>query len=42
MNRNAQWCKPIDEFNKMVAESPDLESTILPVGDGLTVAIKIK
>jgi predicted O-methyltransferase YrrM len=27
-------------FNELVADSPYLESTILPIGDGLTVAIK--
>ena len=31
---------PINEFNEMVASSPHLESTLLSIGDGLTVAIK--
>lgn len=31
----------IQKFNKMVADCPSLESTILPIGDGLTVAVKI-
>lgn len=31
---------PIDEFNHLVVNSPDLESTILPIGDGVTLAIK--
>lgn len=31
---------PIDKFNRLVADNPDLESTILPIGDGLTIAIK--
>ena len=30
----------IDEFNRMVANNPHLESTLLSIGDGLTVAIK--
>ena len=31
---------PIDEFNQLVVNNPDLESTILPIGDGVTLAIK--
>jgi len=31
---------PIEEFNQLVANSQELESTILPVGDGITVAVK--
>ncbi len=31
---------PVEEFNHLVANSQDLESTILPVGDGITVAVK--
>ena len=31
----------IQRFNEMVANCPSLESTILPIGDGLTVAVKI-
>jgi|AGTN01.3.fsa_nt_gi Predicted O-methyltransferase len=31
----------IHRFNEFVAGSPYLESTILPIGDGLTVAMKI-
>lgn len=31
---------PIDEFNHLVVNSLDLESTILPVGDGVTLAVK--
>ena len=30
----------INEFNEMVANNPHLESTLLSIGDGLTVAIK--
>lgn len=32
--------EPIEIFNRLVLEQPDLESTILPVGDGITVALK--
>jgi predicted O-methyltransferase YrrM len=31
---------PINEFNEMVANDPRLKSTLLSIGDGLTVAIK--
>lgn len=31
----------MQRFNEMVANCPYLESTILPIGDGLTVAVKI-
>lgn len=31
---------PINKFNKLVASDPNLESTLLSIGDGLTVAIK--
>ncbi|MBC8525841.1 MAG: O-methyltransferase [Candidatus Cloacimonetes bacterium] len=31
---------PIEEFNHLVANNPELESTILPIGDGVTLAIK--
>ena len=32
--------EPIETFNRLILEQPDLESTILPVGDGVTVALK--
>lgn len=32
--------KPIERFNNMVAGCAELDSTILPVGDGVTVAIR--
>lgn len=32
--------RSIQKFNELIAGSPYLESTILPIGDGLTVAIK--
>jgi predicted O-methyltransferase YrrM len=30
----------IEEFNRLVAQHQELESTILPVGDGVTLAVK--
>ncbi len=33
--------EPIDEFNRLVFASNELESTVLPIGDGVTVAVKI-
>lgn len=33
---------PISEFNRLIAAAPDLESTLLPVGDGMIVAVKGK
>lgn len=38
----AQMCKSLDAFNKKITDSPQYESTLLPIGDGLTVAVKIK
>ena len=38
----AQMCKSLDAFNKTIADSPHFASTLLPIGDGLTVAVKIK
>lgn len=32
---------PINKFNETVANSPNLESTILSIGDGFTVAVKM-
>jgi predicted O-methyltransferase YrrM len=31
---------PIEEFNRLVVNQPEVESTILPIGDGVTVAVK--
>ena len=31
---------PIDEFNRLVCANDELESTVLPIGDGVTVAVK--
>jgi len=33
--------EPINRFNTMIAESTGLFSTLLPLGDGLTVAVKL-
>ncbi|MEA4883736.1 MAG: O-methyltransferase [Clostridia bacterium] len=43
INLDPKWhdlIPPIDEFNRLVAECPEFESTILPVGDGVTVAVR--
>ncbi|MDR1179165.1 MAG: O-methyltransferase [Spirochaetales bacterium] len=32
--------KPLDQFNRAVAQHPQFESTLLPIGDGLMVAVK--
>ena len=39
-NKRPEWTACIQEFNEMVANCPDLESTLLPIGDGLTIALK--
>jgi len=39
--RGTRSVAPIQKFNEMVADSSALESTILPIGDGLTIAIKM-
>jgi caffeoyl-CoA O-methyltransferase len=31
---------PFDEFNRLVAANDELENTLLPIGDGVTVAVK--
>jgi predicted O-methyltransferase YrrM len=31
----------LEEFNQMIAGCPSLRSTLLPIGDGLTIAVKI-
>lgn len=36
----ARSCRSLDVFNRSVAGHPQLESTLLPIGDGLTVAVK--
>jgi predicted O-methyltransferase YrrM len=43
MNIDAEWAKmreSLAKFNKKVADCPLLESTLLPIGDGFTVAVK--
>ncbi|HBE78789.1 MAG TPA: hypothetical protein DDW65_13590 [Firmicutes bacterium] len=35
-----QMGKSLDTFNKSIAGCPQFESTLLPIGDGLTVAVK--
>ena len=32
--------KTLNEFNKVIANHPDLGSTLLPIGDGVTLAVK--
>ncbi len=36
----ASICKSLDAFNKSIAGCLQFESTLLPIGDGLTVAVK--
>ena len=36
------FIKPIHKFNEKIANNPNLESTILSIGDGLTIAYKKK
>ncbi|MBF0300243.1 MAG: O-methyltransferase [Oligoflexia bacterium] len=36
-----KFSKPMDEYNKKVFADPRLKSTILPIGDGITVSVKI-
>lgn len=43
MELDPKWndqVEPISEFNRLVAAAADLESTLLPIGDGMIVAIK--
>ena len=40
-SRATRSVAPIQKFNEMVADSSALESAILPIGDGLTIAVKI-
>lgn len=35
-----QMCESLDTFNKKIADCPQFESTLLPIGDGLTIAVK--
>ena len=39
----AKWdyaVEALDKFNKMIVQCPDLKSTLLPIGDGLTIGIR--
>lgn len=41
---NPKWhylIPSIEEFNKLISSCPKLNSTILPIGDGITFAVKI-
>jgi len=40
MKRMKRSFESLEEFNRMVAHNPCLRSTILPIGDGLTIGIK--
>ncbi len=40
-NFKSEQVDALDEFNKMIAHCPYLKSTLLPIGDGLTIGIKI-
>ena len=43
MNLDEKWSdqvSPMDEFYQKVVSSPELESTLLPIGDGMMLAIK--
>nr|WP_319488660.1 O-methyltransferase [uncultured Caproiciproducens sp.] len=43
MDLDDKWndqVEPICRFNRLVADSPELDSTLLPIGDGMIVAIK--
>jgi predicted O-methyltransferase YrrM len=36
----AKACASLGEFNKQIVACPEFESTLLPIGDGLTVAVR--
>lgn len=43
MNLDTKWnnqVEPMRRFNRLVADSPELNSTLLPIGDGMIVAVK--
>lgn len=43
MNLDVKWndqVEPMRRFNRLVAASPELNSTLLPIGDGMIVAVK--
>lgn len=35
------FARPMDEYNRLVFADPRLYSTILPIGDGLTLSVKV-
>lgn len=44
MTLDSKWSDqitPIQEFNQLVVASPKLASTLLPVGDGMMIAVKL-
>ena len=41
-SRRTRSVAAIQKFNEMVADNCFLESTILPIGDGLTIAVKMR
>ncbi|NMM63447.1 O-methyltransferase [Clostridium sp. P21] len=36
----SELIEPIDEFNKLVVNCPELESSLIPIGDGVIIAVK--
>ncbi len=36
----AKMCQSLDVFNRKISDSPKYETTLLPIGDGLTIAVK--
>jgi predicted O-methyltransferase YrrM len=40
-SKGTHFVAPIQKFNEMVADNSFLESTVLPIGDGLTIAVKM-
>ncbi len=42
MGFKERLAKPMDDYNKYVCCHPQLVTTILPVGDGITISLKVK
>ncbi len=42
MGFKERLAKPMDDYNKYVCSHPQLVTTILPVGDGITISLKVK
>lgn len=38
--KNASYNSPLHKYNQIISKLPDFESTILAVGDGVTIAVK--